>query len=172
MKKEDMLVGNKVALFKTIKQDLPAIKETLKEVTGEEVEEDILCALLSNKICFTAIRKFGKEIKKLGFVILETGANTHSINIQTLFTPYLLKGLSKKVKNGDLTYTEDILKVITDFCINKLGVHRIETTLSIKDKNEALIYKKSGYIKEGIKRDYFKKGDSYSNGLLLSYIKE
>lgn len=166
-----MLVGDKVVLFKTNENDITSIQDTLKSVEGNEVPEDFIKALLVNKICYTAVRRFGNEVKKLAFIIIQP-KSSHSISIQTLFTPYMLKGLSKKLKNNDVTYTEDIIKTITDYYIEEKNIHRVETILSVKDKNESSAYKKSGYIKEGIIRDYFFKNEKFVNGILLSYIKE
>ncbi len=169
----EMLVGNKVVLFRTNEADIDSIQDVFKSIGADEMPEDLLRVLLfqSNKLCFTAVRKFGKDVKKLGFVLLGN-KNPHTVSIQTLFTPYMLKGLSKKLKQGDITYTQDIIVTMIEYCVDNLKKHRVETTLSVKDKNELAVYKKCGFKKEGTIRDCFLKKDIYTNGVLLSYIEE
>lgn len=122
-------------------------------------------------LVFVATRKFGNEIKRLGIIILIRD-DEHRVSLINLLDEYLINGLSKRFKNNDLTYSEDIINAISAFSFENNLINRIAISVLPSEKNKISLLKKSGFEKEGVLRNYIKHDNKFYDMVIMSKIRE
>lgn len=178
------LTGKKVTLFPfNYKIDFQYFMELYKN--GNRInlpvlscckdEQDLALSLGSlvkakRIVMFVATRRFGDELKRLGMVLLIREAD-YKISMVNLTDEYVLKGLSKRFKNNDLTYSEDIINTIVDYCFENESIKRISISIPVREKLQIRLLKKVGFEKDGVLRKYVKIDNDFYDIALLSKIK-
>jgi RimJ/RimL family protein N-acetyltransferase len=182
---DNIIYGKKVVLFEFVPEDLEHFvklhrgdkkgylqKFCLKQMTKEEAEEYTRALVITRQIkCWSVWTKQGKASRRIGFIYL-SDMTSFSAGITGIMDTEVAKGVTRKIREGKYTFSEDVLRTLIEYCFNKLGLLRLETDIVKNNKRALLIAKKAGFIQEGISRQSLKVDDRFFDVIQLSLLKQ
>ncbi|RZS92631.1 GNAT family N-acetyltransferase [Aquimarina brevivitae] len=73
-------------------------------------------------------------------------------------------------KNRAKGYGAEVLKMVTTYCFNHLGLHQIYATITEDNVASIRLFENQGFVKTGVKKDWIKSGKAFKNELLYQLI--
>lgn len=146
-------------------------KFCLKKMTQEEAEKYVVTLLLTKDIeIYSCYTKEGKATKKFGYVYF-TNITDFSACIVGILDKFALKGLSKIMRKGKYSFTEDALVTITKHYFSLPNKERLEYKVFTDNLLSVKLAKKAGFKKEGILRNAFLNDGKFKNIAIYSRVK-
>jgi hypothetical protein len=183
---DNTLIGKKVILFEFLPADLEHFVKLhredklgfmqdccLKKMTEDEAKNYVRALVLTGQIqCWSVYTKDGKNSHRAGFIYLGD-KSSFSCQVSGIMDNEFAKGITKRIREGKYTYSEDALRVILDYCFNKLNFIRVASSILPVNKRALALSKKAGFEEEGIMRKSFKLDDDvFSDVVKLAILKE
>lgn len=185
-----VIYGQKVVLFGVEPVDLPHFvrlhredargymqKYCLKNMT--EAEAMHFCTMLfatRQVLCWSVYLKQTSikdlvEDRRAGFIYL-TDMTSFSANISGVMDAAVMKGLLKQIRRDKVTFAEDAIKTIIDYCFTELGLRRIDTSVIANNKRALALDRKCGFVEEGRLRQAFHIDDKFLDVVMLSILRD
>ena len=108
------------------------------------------------------LRENMNEIKKIGSISLwDLSWLHHRAKIGVWITP----------KYWNMGYAKIALKLITIIGFSHLRLNRLEAQIAVENVRSISLFKKSGFVEEGLLLQYLKIRGNYHDALIFSYLK-
>ncbi|HUM56015.1 MAG TPA: GNAT family protein [Bacillota bacterium] len=131
----------------------------------EDIEEEFCRRKNSgdgSDLQFTIILK--KTMKPIGRLFTPFDRKKEHLHIDWFY-------IGKEEYRG-IGYGEEALRGFLDHCFRELNLERVSIDHFLDNHIAACLYKKVGFVKEGILRHYTKKNDEFFDLMLLSMLRE
>jgi len=183
---DNTLIGKKVILFEFLPADLEHFVKLhredklgymqgycLKDMSEDEAKNYVKALVLANQFyCWSVYPKEGKNSHRGGFIYL-TDVSHFSAQVSGIMDSEFAKGVTKRIREGKYTYSEDALRVILDYCFNKLNFLRISSSILSTNRRALALSKKVGFTQEGLFKKAFQANENtYSDVVKLAIMKE
>lgn len=180
------IIGKKVVLFEIQPVDFTAFakahredekgymqKLCLKRMTQEEAEGYVGMLVYSLQLqAFTVLTKEGKSSRRAGFVYISDLSET-GCQVGGIMTKEFMAGLSRQIKRGKYTYSEDSLVTLINWCFATFPkMNRIEIDVVEENKLSLALVERAGFTKEGTLRDYLTIDGDTKNVVVHSILKK
>lgn len=178
------IIGKRVILFDFAPNDLDHFTELHREdkngvmgrfclakMTEDEAKNYITLLITTGQIkIWSVFTKEGKATRKVGYIYL-TEISPFSCQVVGILDKSIIKGISKFIRRGKYTFSEDALRTISKWAFNGAGFHRIEYRTFSNNILSRKLAEKSGFIKEGTLRKSFRIDDKFLDVVIYSALK-
>jgi len=159
--------------FELYEQEKYKFGELKKIGDKEQIKMFLIQSFASlSLLAWVGYTKEGKASRRAGIIYL-FDITDRSCSIHGVVDKQFLKGLAKRLKQKDkLTYTEDALRTVLNFCFTEFNRERVDTTIPKNNRLAIALVKKVGFKQEGILREYAKIDDNPIDVVILSILKK
>jgi len=179
------IIGKRVILFPLVPADLENFiklhrddkngfmcRFSLKNMTEDEAIKYVFVLLTTAQIlAFSVMTKEGKASRVAGYVYL-SDITKYSASVSGILDKEFARGLSKQLKHGKRTYSQDALHTTLGFCFDTLGLSRVEADALEHNRIIIPLLNAEGFAKEGVLRNALLTDDGLKNVVIFSLLKE